>query len=209
MNNKKAWVAVAFFAVIALIVFMAVLLRSGKVEDEKTLQPQENSVNYLADENLRKIVLFFQKVGYDKLIPEYRNIMKTATVSSQAKQVLAELIDGSTEGLLPVLPPSVKINDLLVSPDGTAFVDFSREIITLSEGGTYNELMMTYGIVNSVVLNFPEISRVQILVEGKEIETLTGHIALDSPVLPDYSVIQSDGDVLFTDNLPSLIPDVE
>ena len=43
-------------------------------------------------------------------------------------------------------------------------------------------MMTVYSVVNSLTLNFPEIKGVQFLVEGKEIETIAGHLSLRQPI---------------------------
>ena len=39
-----------------------------------------------------------------------------------------------------------------------------------------------YGVVDSVLLNCPELKAVQVLFGGREIETLTGHLDLSKPL---------------------------
>jgi hypothetical protein len=46
-------------------------------------------------------------------------------------------------------------------------------------------MLTVYSIVNTAVANLDGIERVQILVEGKEVETLAGHLDLSKPLLPD------------------------
>jgi hypothetical protein len=53
--------------------------------------------------------------------------------------------------------------------------------------------MTVYSVVNSLALNFPEVKRVQFLVEGKEIETITGHLSLIRPLSPRPDLIKSPG----------------
>ena len=41
--------------------------------------------------------------------------------------------------------------------------------------------MLAYAVVNSIILNCPEVSAVQILFGGREIDTLTGHLDMSTP----------------------------
>jgi hypothetical protein len=43
--------------------------------------------------------------------------------------------------------------------------------------------MLAYGVVNSIILNCPEVSAVQILFGGHEVDTLTGHLDLSRPLV--------------------------
>jgi hypothetical protein len=49
--------------------------------------------------------------------------------------------------------------------------------------------LTVYSIVNSLTANFPAVKRVQILVEDKPVSTLSGHIDLSRPLLPDLTFV--------------------
>jgi len=44
--------------------------------------------------------------------------------------------------------------------------------------------------VNSLTLNFPQIKRVQILIDGKAAESIAGHISLKQPVSFNPSIVK-------------------
>jgi hypothetical protein len=50
--------------------------------------------------------------------------------------------------------------------------------------------MTVYSVVNSLTTNFPQIKRVQILVEGKEIESIAGHLSLTKPIASKADLIK-------------------
>ena len=64
------------------------------------------------------------------------------------------------------------------------------KIIKKLGGGSYNELMVTGAIVNTLT-EFPEIKKVQILVEGKKVVSLNGHMDLTDPLVRDTSLLSS------------------
>jgi hypothetical protein len=51
-------------------------------------------------------------------------------------------------------------------------------------------MMTVYSIVNSLALNFPQIKRVQILIDGKPIESIAGHLSLKQPIPPKPDLIK-------------------
>ena len=53
---------------------------------------------------------------------------------------------------------------------------------TKHPGGSLDELFTVYTIVNALTVNLPAITRVQILVDGKEVDTLAGHVDLRHPL---------------------------
>lgn len=164
-----------------LVVIFFIQGCSTEKKEKKVSRKDEKSKSYLVEENQRKVILFFQSEDSSYLIPEARKIVKTNTVSGQAKQVIIQLISGSEKDYLPVLPEEVKLRELIIDDKGTAYVDFSRELIDNAPRGSYNEIRTVGAIVNTLVMNFDRIKRVMIMVEGKTRETLLGHIKLDSP----------------------------
>ena len=65
---------------------------------------------------------------------------------------------------------------------GEAYVDLSAEVTSKHPGGSLDEIFTVYTIVNALTVNLPAITRVQILVDGKEVDTLAGHVDLRHPL---------------------------
>ena len=51
-------------------------------------------------------------------------------------------------------------------------------------GGSLNEMLTVYTIVEALTANLPAVSAVQILVDGHEVDTLAGHVDLRQPLRP-------------------------
>ncbi len=136
------------------------------------------------------VLIYYPAARRDGLIGEPREIFKTAAPGDRAKQILADLISGpATDEGLRALPPGTRLRQVFVMEDGTAYVDFSSDLKQGIAGGTVEELLTVYSIVNSVTLNIPEIRRVGILINGKSVDTLNGHLDLRRPLPPDSSLI--------------------
>jgi hypothetical protein len=73
-----------------------------------------------------------------------------------------------------------------------AFVDLSAEARTKHTGGALDELFTIYAIVDAITVNLPVISRVQILVEGKEVDTLAGHVDLRHPLEKNLKWVKTE-----------------
>jgi spore germination protein GerM len=80
------------------------------------------------------------------------------------------------------IPPETKLREVFVTERGDAFVDLTSEVATKHSGGSLDEIFTVYGIVNALTVNLPAIKRVQILVDGKEVDTLAGHVDLRHPL---------------------------
>lgn len=112
---------------------------------------------------------------------EKREIEAAEGLNSQAKQVILELIRGSNTNLARTIPPATTLRGLSVNTNHIACVDFSSDLTRQHTGGSFAELLTIYSIVNSLTLNFEEIEKVQILVEGERVETIAGHISAMRP----------------------------
>jgi len=138
------------------------------------------------------VKLYFSTHGSAILETEERSIPYHETLHAQAKEVLAALIAGPKEELVPSIPEGVRILDVLVSKDGIAYVDLSGEIVSNHQGGTTGEMVTVYSIVNTLAINLPQIHGVQILVDDRPVETLKGHMDLSKPLRPNLSMAKQE-----------------
>lgn len=110
-------------------------------------------------------------------------VKKTVKVGNDDKYTAAlkALLEGTKEkGLAAIVPKQAKIKSVKVQGD-TAYVDFDENLIKKFIGGSTGEEMLMGSIVNTLT-EFSEIKKVQLLVEGKKIESLSGHLDLTKPV---------------------------
>jgi len=138
----------------------------------------------------KNIILYFSDENEEYLIGERNKITKKDRLEEEAKELVAELIRGPKGKLIPTLPPQTRLLSLHVDEEGLAKVSFSKAFTTDHPGGSSAEIMTVYSIVNSLTTNFPQIKRVQILVEGKEIESIAGHLSLKRPIPPKADLIR-------------------
>ena len=109
----------------------------------------------------------------------------TKTVKAQEAdkyQAAVEALLAGTDDkkLTAVFPKKAKLRKVSVS-GGVVKVDFDKNLISGFVGGSTGEEMLVGSLVNTLT-EFPEIKKVQILVEGKEIDSLSGHLDLSKPV---------------------------
>jgi spore germination protein GerM len=132
---------------------------------------------------VRKITATLYYVAGDgmALVPAQREIPFAATVVEQARAIIEAQIAAAAP-LVSAIPPDTKLRDLFVTERGDAFVDLSGEIIARHPGGSLGEIFTVYTLVNALTVNLPAVTRVQILVDGKEVDTLAGHVDLRHPL---------------------------
>jgi spore germination protein GerM len=189
--------------IIGILLFVIVfggflfLLKKRQPNPTKMTQPQtsSNTKTQRSNEpvtNQRRInvKLYFSTPG-GMLQAEDRFVVYHDTLHDQAFEVLKELSVGPTTDLVKTLPDGTEARDLFITKDGIAYADFSGALSEKHQGGSLAEMNTVFSIVNSLTLNFPEIKRVQILIEDHAVDTLNGHMDLSRPLGPDSTLIAS------------------
>jgi sporulation and spore germination protein len=125
-----------------------------------------------------------------------RDVAFADSIEDQARRIIeAQLADAPTP-YLSALPAGTTLRALFIGQRGEAFVDLAGDVRTKHPGGALDELFTIYAIVNSLTVNLPAITRVQILIDGKEVDTLAGHIDLRHPLQKNlkWTGLQTDTD---------------
>ena len=141
-------------------------------------------------EKKKEVLLYFSDSEGEYLIGERRKILKKRDVKEEAKETINELIHGPEGELTPTLPPRTKLLTLQINEAGLAKVNFNQALSKDHPRGSTAEMMTVYSIVNSLTLNFPQIKRVQILIDGKPVETIAGHLSLRQPISTKSDLIK-------------------
>jgi hypothetical protein len=165
------------------------MMKSDQETAENPFKPPTQPLYAPTDPPMTVKVFFPTASGNTLLASEDLQIFKSAEVANRAKQILQKLQDGPQQaGMFPSMPKDTKAQDVFISEQGTAFVNFSNTISTNHPGGVLNELATIYSIVDSLIYNLPEIKEVKILIGGIEKETLAGHCVLLLPLQMDLSL---------------------
>jgi hypothetical protein len=109
---------------------------------------------------------------------------------AQGRQILESELEAAPSPYLSLVPPGTMLRAFYISDRGDAFVDLSPEVSTMHPGGSTNELLTVYAIVNTVTANLSSVQRVQILIDGKQADTLAGHVDLRRPFERDTSLVR-------------------
>jgi spore germination protein GerM len=192
-KKNLIWISVAVGVLVAAVVWSTFwLLRqslpgSDEVEQESSWlargsQPAKTESGEAPTAEQRiNVTLYMLSASGEKLVPEEREIPFESSLQKQAKRVVRELLSGSRRGLGSPMPSGVELLDLFVTPQGLAVVNLSKELISNHPGGSSFEELTVYSLANTLIANFPAIKEVQIIVEGREVKTLAGHLDLSIP----------------------------
>lgn len=136
--------------------------------------------------------LYFEAADRDGLLPEERDIAFSQDLAQQIRTVVEELAKGPTSGLVATLPAGTRVLEVFVQAQGIACVSLSGEVASGLPGGSRVELLTVYSIVNTIVTNFPAVSRVQLIVNDQLTSTLAGHVDVSRALPPDMTLVALD-----------------
>ena len=177
-KRRGTGILIVAFIVLAVILGFLVLRKYESRRVKPAIPPQVQQAGTVP------IALFFGTPDGDGLAREGREVEACQGAEECVTSVVEELINGPVGDLEPVLPPAATILGVQVAGD-TARIDLGKETVETLPAGSNAELLAVYAIVNTVAANVPQIKKVQLLVDGREAETLKGHVDLRKPLLPD------------------------
>lgn len=162
----------------------------GNGENPSSDQPAQSVQGQKQNDTAKeKVLLYFSDDQALFLIPEEREILKTDNKNELLKKVAEELVKGPTQKNLSLtMPQGVKVNSTKLEKD-LVTVDFSKELQTNHWGGSAGEMMTVYSIVNTLT-QFPEVTQVQILIDGQKVDSISGHLDISQPLIRDNTIIK-------------------
>lgn len=126
--------------------------------------------------------LFYVAEDGTALLPTSRNVLYGATPVEQARRLVEAQVAAPPEGLVSAIPAGTTVRGVFLTDAQEAYVDLGGAIVSGHSGGLLDEALTVYAIVNALTVNLPEVTAVQILIEGREVDSLRGHIDLRAPL---------------------------
>ena len=123
----------------------------------------------------RNAVIFF--VNQDgKIVGRDTEIVSGATVLDDIKSLITQESLARAGGLLNAIPVGTAVRNVFIDENKCVYIDFERSIIDRHVGGTEGESLTLEALKRTMAENFPELDSMKLLVEGKELASLAGHI---------------------------------
>ncbi len=137
----------------------------------------------------QEVTLFFSDPNERFLVPEKRFIPKEEESEAQAREMIQALIAGSKTGLVNTFPEKAELQGVKREGEETLSVNFRESLVANHPGGSAAEMATVYSLTNTLTTNLPAIKRIRILIDGKERESLKGHIGLRNPFMMNRELI--------------------
>ncbi len=104
-------------------------------------------------------------------------VTRQPDTQSLAREALAALFADPIGSQAPVLK-DLRLRGVYLDAAGTGYIDLAPVEQREVRASVWEELIALYAMVNTLSQNFEEIKQVRFLVDGKEVQTLAGHIEL-------------------------------
>jgi hypothetical protein len=185
-TKKKQRFLLLFSIIVVLVICLALFFvtlfdyiyppASGKYTTAKKKDKQE-------------VTLFFSDANERFLVPEKRFISREKEPDEQAAEMVKALVAGSKTGLVGTFPEKAELQSVKMEGGDMLIVSFRESLAANHPGGSAAEMATIYSLTNTLTVNIPVIKRVKILIEGKERESLKGHIGLKNPFTINQELI--------------------
>lgn len=141
-----------------------------------------------SDRSVVHLYFAYKEIAF--LASEERVIVHSDDIIEFGKSIIDALIKGPKRDFMRTIPIGAALRAFYVTSDGTAFVDLTQNAADKHPGGSNSEMLTIYSIVNSLILNIPEVKTVKILIEGRESITLAGHVDIRFPFKANMLLIR-------------------
>ena len=157
-------------------------------------EPTQAITESVAPQEVPRIAatLFYASADGRALVPVRQEVAFAESLAPQGREILTAQLQGAPPPYISVIPEGTMLRAFYVTERGDAFVDLSFEAASGHLGGSSTELLAVYAIVHAVTANLTAIQRVQILIDGREADTLAGHVDLRRPLQPDVSLVRGE-----------------
>lgn len=188
-KRQIVYAALAVIAISGIITIIVFSFLNKEAPPKAASNPSALKVA-ARSQNTKIAHLYFADKNNLFLISEERVLHQTEDPIHFSRNIIAALIKGSAQKLARTIPEGAILRAVYITEEGICFVDLSASIQENHPGGVDTEMLTIYSIVNSLILNIPEIQSVKILIEGQESMTLAGHIDLHEPLKANMLLIR-------------------
>ena len=120
------------------------------------------------------VTLYYPLAGM--LVASPAPVKRQPDAQAQARDTLLALLQDQRAAQAAVLR-DVKLRAFYLDSQGTAYIDLMTDQQQV-KASAWDEQLAVYAMVNTLTQNFEEIKQVVFLMDGREAETLAGHIDL-------------------------------
>lgn len=177
-KSGKRWIV---FLVVLLAFFAGGLAAGYLLIPKRILQPSLAPHPAAQDEDVSYLRVYYPVKG--RLQMEERSVSPAATEEKAvALAALREYLKGPAGEAGAEMPANAKPLGVYFGTNGVLYADLSDEFRSNFQGDALSEYLLLRGLYETLLSNVRGIRDVMLLVEGKEVESIGGHIDADGPL---------------------------
>jgi ribonuclease PH len=187
--NRGGALAIGGIVAVAVLLVWAlfVALPSADVRPERqTATPTRRQPRPRLPGRKIKARLFYVADDGVHLVRQERDVPYGEGTLEQAREIIAAQV--APRRAARVRHPAGTTVRALFLTEAAKRTSMSAARSLAASGGTIDELLTVYTIVDALTDNLPGVTAVQLLVDGKEVDTLAGHVDLRAPLAKNLSM---------------------
>ena len=188
-RDPRRILVIWFLVIVVGVILVSAFLPGWLTRQDGTVRPA--AADAPAAEGRRiQATLFYLSSSGTALVETSRSVLYGESPAMQVRRLVEAQIAPPPQGLVSPIPPGSVLRAVFVTEAHEAYVDLGGAFAKVHPGGTLDEALTVYAIVNAVTVNLPDITGVQILVEGQEVDSLAGHIDLRAPLAKSLAWVE-------------------
>ncbi len=186
-RKKKKGTRFLILALMTLAVFGSLIFLFVTLFD--SLYPPVTGKGSSAKREKMLVTLYFSDANERFLLPEKRQIPKDKDLNGQARELVKALLEGSKTKLVNTFPPKTDVQSVKIEEGKRAIVSFNKNLLRNHPRGSASEMATIYSLTNTLTANIPSLKEVRLLVDGKELESIGGHVDTRRPFVPNRELL--------------------
>ena len=85
-------------------------------------------------------------------------------------------MEGSKTQLINTFPAGTELQTIKIEAGQKAYVSFNKSFVKNHPKGSTSEMATIYSLTNTLTMNLPGLKEVTLLVDGKELPSIGGHV---------------------------------
>ena len=181
-SRRTTWFAVAGGLALSLGVWLVLAKLPRLLTTPEGGAPVQSGPAATGEARKIHATLFYVADTGNELMPVNAEVPFGDSPAEQARRIVEAQVQPPVEGTLSAIPAGTKVRAVYLTSRGEAYLDLSADVARGHTGGSLDEALAVFALVNALTVNLPDITAVQILIDGKEVDTLAGHVDLRHPL---------------------------
>lgn len=159
-------------------------MHTGKKQIKKEAEAEDMNYTYLK--------VYYPYNG--RLNMEERRVPRTESRMSIADATVLEFLKGPAGVTKSYVPEGAELLGIYPGQDGILYIDLSEGVRNTFQGDALAEFLLLRGLYESVLSNVYGVAGVKLLIEGREADSIGGHISISRALdeIVSYTIAEEE-----------------